>query len=171
MYLFIDKGLRGRISYIAKRQAKENNIYARDYDPKKPSTFITYLNMNNLYGWAMTEYIPYGGVQCLKNVDKFDVISINEKSEIGYILEVDLEYPDNLHKLHNDYPLTPEKLVVFVGMLSKYCKEIADKYGIKIWDVKKLIRNLGKKIKYVLHYKNLQLYLSLGMKLTRKKCS
>ena len=62
MYLFIDKGLRGRISYIAKRQAKENNIYARDYDPKKPSTFITYLNMNNLYGWAMTEYIPYGGV-------------------------------------------------------------------------------------------------------------
>ena len=167
MYLFIDKGLRGRISYIAKRQAKENNIYARDYDPKKPSTFITYLNMNNLYGWAMTEYIPYGGVQWLKNVNKFDVISINEKSEIGYILEVDLEYPDNLHKLHNDYPLTPEKLAVFVGMLSKYCKEIADKYGIKAGDVRKLIRNLGNKIRYVLHYKYLQLYLSLGMKLTK----
>ena len=67
------------------------------------------------------------------------MISINEKSEIGYILEVDLEYPDNLHKLHNDYPLTPEKLAVFVGMLSKYCKEIADKYGIKAGDVRKLI--------------------------------
>ena len=55
-----------------------------------------------------------------KNVDKFDVMSINEKSEIGYFLEVDLEYPDELHELHNDYPLAPEKRVVTNDMLSKY---------------------------------------------------
>ena len=93
--------------------------------------------------------------------------SINEKSEIGYFLEVDLKYPDELHKLHNDYPLAPEKLAVTNDMLSKYCKEIADEYDIKVGDVKKLIPNLGNKTKYVLHYRNLQLYLSLGMKLIK----
>ena len=60
-YLFIEKGLRGGISYIAKRCAKANNKYMYDYDPKKPSTFISYLDMNNLYGWAMSEYLPYEG--------------------------------------------------------------------------------------------------------------
>ena len=59
IYLFIEKGLRGEISYIAKRYAKANNKYMNDYDPKKPSTFISYLDMNNLYGWAMSEYLPY----------------------------------------------------------------------------------------------------------------
>ena len=166
-YLFIEKGLRGGVSYIAKRYAKANNKYMNDYDSKKPSTFTTYLDMNNSYGWAMSEYLPYGGFKWLKNVDGFDVNSISEKSEIGYFLEVDLEYPDELHELHNDYPLAPEKLAVFSDMLSKYCKEIADKYGIKVGDVKKLIPNLGNKTNYVVHYRNLQLYLSLGMKLTK----
>ena len=69
--------------------------------------------------------------------------------------------------MHNDYPLAPEKLAVSSDMLSKYCKKIADKYEIKVGDVKKLIPNLGNKTKYVLHYRNLQLYLSLGMKLTK----
>ena len=166
-YLFIEKGLRGGISYIAKRYAKANNKYTKNYDPKKLSTFITYLDMNNLYGWAMSEYLPYGGFEWLKNVGGFDVNSINEKHEIGYFLKVDLEYPNELHELHNDYPLAPEKLAVSSDMLSKYCKEIADRYKIKVGDVKKLIPNLGNKTKYVLHYRNLQLYLSLGMKLTK----
>ena len=78
-----------------------------------------------------------------------------------------LEYPDKLHELHNDYPLAPEKLTVTNDMFSKYCKEIADKYDIKVSDIKKLIPNLGNKTKYVVHYKNLQLYLSLGIKLTK----
>ena len=167
MYLFIEKGLRGGISYIAKRYAKANNKYMNDYDPKKQSTFISYLDMNNLYGWAMSEYLPYEGFKWLKNVDKFDVMSINEKSPIGYFLEVDLEYPDELHELHNDYPLAPEKLAISYDMLSDYRKKIADKYEIKVGDVKKLIPNLGNKTNYVLHYRNLQLYLSLGMKLTK----
>ena len=69
--------------------------------------------------------------------------------------------------MHNGYPLAPEKLAVSSDMLSKYCKEIANKYEIKVGDVKKLIPNLGNKTKCVLHYRNLQLYLSLGMKLTK----
>ena len=165
MYLFIEKGLRGGISYIAKRYAKANNKYINDYDPKKPSTFISYLDMNNLYGWAMSEYLPCGRFKWLKNIDKFDIMSINDKSSIGYFLEVDLEYPDELHELHNDYPLAPEKLAISYDMLSDYRKKIADKYEIKVGDVKKLIPNLGNKTNYVLHYRNLQLYLPLGMKL------
>ena len=166
-YLFIEKGSRGGISYISKRYAKANNNYMNDYDPEKPSTSIIYLDKNNFYGWTMSEYLPYGEFKWLKNVDKLDVMSINEKSEIGYFLEVDLEYTDELHELHNDYPLAPEKLTVSNDMLSKYCKEFADEYDIKVGDVKKLIPNLGNKTKYVLHYRILQLYLSLGMKLTK----
>ena len=94
-------------------------------------------------------------------------MSINEKSNVGYILEFDLKYSNELHNLHNDYPLAPEKIIVTNDMLSKYCKEIADKYEIKVGDVKKLIPNLGNKTKYVVHYRNLQLYLSLGIKLTK----
>ena len=115
----------------------------------------------------MIEYLHYGEFKCLKNANGFDVNLISKKCPIGYFLEVDLQYPYELHHLHNDYPLAPEKLAVSSDMLSKYCKKITDKYEIKAGDVTKLIPNLGNKTKYVLHYRNLQLYLSLGMKLTK----
>ena len=73
-YLFIEKGLAGGNSYIAKRYAKANKEHLNDYDPKKPSTFISYLDMNNLYGWAMSEYLPCGRFKWL----------ISDKSPIGY---------------------------------------------------------------------------------------
>ena len=146
------------------RDTKANNKYMKDYDF---ITFITYLDMNNLYGRAMSEYLPYGRFKWLKNVDESEVNSVREKSPIGYFLEVDLEYPDKLHELHNYFPLPPEKIAVSSDMLSKSCKKIADKYEIKVGVVKKLISNLGNKTNYVVHYRNLQLYLSLGMKLTK----
>ena len=90
-------------------------------------------------------------------IDRFDVNSIEENSSGGYILEVDLEYPSELHKLHNDYPLAPERLEINQNMLSKYCCNIADIYGIKIGGVNELLLNLGNKSKYVVHYRNLQL--------------
>ena len=120
-----------------------------DYDPKKPSTFISYLDMNNLYGWAMSEYLPQEGFKWLKNVDEFDVMSVSEKSPIGYFLEVDLQYLDELHELHNDYPLAPEKLAVSSDVLSNYCKKIADKYVIKVGDIKTLIPNFINKTNYL----------------------
>ena len=124
-YLLIEKGLRGGISYTAKRYAKANNKYLNDYDPKKPSTFISYLHI-----WVMSE-----GFKWLKNIDEFDIMSINDKSPIEYFLEVDLEYPDELHELH-DFPLAPEKIAVSSDMSSKYCKKNADEYEIKVGDVK-----------------------------------
>ena len=80
MYLFIEKGLRGGISYIAKRYAQPSNKYMEKYNPKKPSKFIAYLDLSNLYGWTMTSYLPYGRFKWLKNVDNFDVNSISEKN-------------------------------------------------------------------------------------------
>ena len=108
----------------------------KDCDPKKPSEFINYLDMNNLYVWAMSGYLPYSGFKWLKNVNGFSVNSINEGSPIGYILEVDLEYSDELHVLRNDYPLAPEKLVIPYDMFSSYCRKIAGKYEIKVGDIK-----------------------------------
>ena len=92
-------------------------------------------------------------------------MSIVKESKTGFIFDADLEYPEKLHALHNDYPLAPEKLAVSYEVLSDYCKKIANKYGMKVGDVKELISNLSNKTNYILHYRDLQLYLSLGMKL------
>ena len=83
------------------------------------------------------------------------------------ILEVDLEYPKELHELHNDYPLAAEKMKVTKEMLSPYCKNIQEQFGISIGQVAKLIPTLSSKKNYVLHYRNLQLYLSLGLQLKK----
>ena len=85
MHLFIEKGLRGGISFVCKRHSGANSKYMKSYDPTKPSKYITFLNENNLYGWAMNEYLPYGDFKWLKNVDNFDVNSISENSSAGYI--------------------------------------------------------------------------------------
>ena len=90
---------------------------------------------------------------------------VNESSSYGYISEFDLEYPHKLHGLHNDYSLVPEQLEIGRGMLSKYFSDIADQYSIKISGVNKLVPNLSNKNKHVLHYRSLQLYLSVGVKL------
>ena len=119
-YLFIKKELKEGISSIAKRYAKVNNKYINDYDSKKPSKFITCLDMNNFYGWGLNEYLPYGKFNWLKKVDGFYVNSVSEKNPIGYFLDVDLEYPDKLHELHNDYSLTSEKLAASNDILSEY---------------------------------------------------
>ena len=94
-------------------------------------------------------------------------MSIVKESKTGFILDADLEYPEKLHALHNNYPLAPEKLAVSYEVLSDYCRKIANKYGMKVGDVKELISNLSNKTNYILHYRDLQLYLSLGMKLTK----
>ena len=130
--------MRGGISYIAKRYAKANNKCINDSDHKNQSTLILYLDMNNLYGWEMSEYLPYEGFRWLKNIDGFNVMSIN-KTLTGCLLEFGLEYSDKLHELHNGYALAPEKGTVSSDMLSKYYKKVADKYEIKVRDVKILI--------------------------------
>ena len=93
--------------------------------------------------------------------------SISENSPLGYILEVDLEYCKNLHDSHRTYPLAPEKFEINLDILSKYCNDVANKYGTKVVGVNKLVPNLRDKIKYVVHYRNLQHYMALGIKLIK----
>ena len=162
MQLFIEKGLRGGISYIAHRQAEANNKYMKNFDPIKFISYIMYLDANNLYGWAMSQPLPYGNFRWV-NADGV----IPKREGVGHIYEVDLEYPEELHDPHNDYPCAPEKIKVGDDKLSKYCKEIKEKFNISSGNVKKLITTLSDKKNYVLHEENLKLYLSLGLKLKK----
>ena len=161
LHNFIEKGMRGGISYISKRYAK--------LDDNKKKKSIIYWDMNNLYGFGMIQPMPINDLNFLtrKEINKFDLDSISENSLIGYILEVDLKYCSELHDKHNDYPLCPDNIEISSDMLSKYCIDFANKYGIKVGGVKKLVPNLRDKVKYVVHYRNLQYYLSLGMKLIK----
>ena len=95
----------------------------------------------------MNQPLPYGGFDWLtkREINKLDLDSINDNSSVGYFLEVVLEYPSELHDSHNDYPLAPEKLEISFDMLSRYCPDIANKYGIKVGGVKKLVPNLRNK--------------------------
>ena len=96
MYLFLEKGMRGGSCDINKRFSKANNKYMKSSNNSKPSKYATYLDENNFYGWAMRQYLPYCEFKWLnqKEIDKLDINSIGENSSDGYILEVDLEYPD-----------------------------------------------------------------------------
>ena len=155
MYLFVEKGLRGGLSVITQRKGIANNKYMKNYDESSKSKFISYFDANNLYGWAMSQYMPYGGFKWIKP-EKFDLDSVRENSRKGHILEVDLEYPKELHDLHNDYPYCPEQIAIKDEMLSPYCKTIANKHGIKSSKYTKLIATLGNKEKYIIHEKILK---------------
>ena len=167
LHLFIEKGMRGGISNIYKRYALSNNKYLKNYDSNKESTFFMYWDANNLYGWGINQSLSYIDFNFLteKEINEFCLDCISENSPIGYTLEVDLEYCKELHDSHSDYPLAPENLEISSNMLSKYCSDIANKFGIKVGGVNKLVRNLRDKVKYIVHYRNFQLYLELGMKL------
>ena len=116
MQLFIEKGMRGGISYIVHRHAKANNKYMKNYNEGEESSYIMYLDANNLYGWAMSKPLPY------KNFKWVEPKYYGKKKQTGYIYEVDLEYPDELHDLHNNYPCAAEKINVTDQMLSDYCQ-------------------------------------------------
>ena len=110
--MFFEQGRRGGVSYINKRYSEANSKYFSDCDKTTPEKYIIYLDMNNLYVHAMSQYLPYSNFKWVKNIDKTKqkLININSNSSTGYVLEVDLEYPQELHDIHNDYPLAPEKI-------------------------------------------------------------
>ena len=159
-FLFIEKGIRGGVSYICKRYAKANNKYINNYNPEEPSNFLVYIDANNLYGWSMTQDLPVSGFRWISNKE-FNLAKLPEGK--GLILEVDLEYPEDLHDMHNDFPLAPEKMEIRNHMLLDYCKQ----FNLKVEGVTKLIPNLRPKKNYVLHYKNLKQYIELGIKVTK----
>ena len=103
--------IRGGIYHAIHRYAKANNKYMNNYDKNKESSYIQYLDANNLYGWAMSQKLPVDGFKWEKNMLKFNedfIKSYDGDSDKGYIFEVDVEYPKNLHDLHSDLPFLPE---------------------------------------------------------------
>jgi len=153
--LLIEKGFRGGISYIAHRYAKANNKYLKDYNPELDNSYLMYLDANNLYGWAMSQRLPTGNFKWLGNIpdtsreiEKF-LSKYTENSDKGIILEVDLEYPEELHQLHNDYPCAPEKMIITNDMLSDYARKLKEEHSVSSGKVKKLVTTLLDKEKYV----------------------
>ena len=134
--LLFEKGIRGGISMISNRYGQANNKYMEEkYDPSQPSKYLAYLDANNLYGWAMMKPLPVGDFKWMEERE------LEHWEDFPCILEVDLEYPKDLHDLHNDYPIAPH--------------------------VEKLLPNLWDKVSYVVHYKNLKLYQELGLKIKK----
>ena len=106
----------------------------KEYDDNTPSKYIMYLDANNLYRWAMSQHLLTGDFRWMtdKEIFKIDLGKYKTDGKKGLIPEVDLEYPQELHNLHNDYPVAPEKVKVSKNMLLGYCKKIAEKYKISI---------------------------------------
>ena len=153
MLMMFEKGIRGGITHTSKRYAEANNKYMKDYNPDKPSSFIQYLDANNLYGWAMSQSLPTHGFKWMKEPTIESVLKILEgrgrggcNPLLGYIFEVDMEYPKDLWKSHNDYPVAPEKMIVN--------------------SVEKLICHFKPRKNYVVHSRNLRQYLEMGLKIT-----
>ena len=111
MYIFFEKGARGKVSYISNRYSKANNKYLKSYDPKQESKHVIYLDPNNLYGYAMFKFLPTSGFKWL-GPKEFDLNKYTNNSLKGCVHEVDLEYPKELRELHNDYPLAPDKIEI-----------------------------------------------------------
>ncbi|KAK3104484.1 hypothetical protein FSP39_003183 [Pinctada imbricata] len=126
MYLFFERGIRGGISVVSNKYAKANNEHTPNYNPKQPKSFIHYVDANNLYGWSMRKALPEKNFRWMTpdEIGKFDVSKISSSSRKGYALEVDLEYPHELHDEHNCYPLAPETMSIPNEDLSPYSKKL-----------------------------------------------
>ena len=170
MNLMIDKGCRGGMSIITQRYAKANNKYMGDkYNKNEESSYIEYLDANALYSWAMTQPLPYSGFKWIDpNYYKSAIgLNISDNNEIGHILEVDLEYPKELHDAHNEYPFCCEHINIQKDELSDYASAFIDKFNLSIGRENKLISNLNDKNRYVIHEKYLKQALDAGLKLKK----
>ena len=162
MYNFVENIIRGGISMISTRYARANNpSFPSTYDDKLPRQDLIYLDANNLYGWAMSQFLPAHGFRFLRQ-DEITALRLEDLSyddEDGYIYEVDLHYPTDLHNTHDDYPLAPESLVIDRTMYSPTQQSAFPEPAPQ----KKLTPNLKDKTRYVVHSRNLKLDVQLGL--------
>ena len=156
----IDTSIRGGVSMISTRHAKANNPSLPSYDPELPRRVLIYLDANNLYGHVMSQYLPTGGFRVLSDteVEALDLDSLGDESDNGYIYEVDLHNPEALHDKHDDYQLAPEALEIDSVMYSPTQSSVYPKSPPP---------NLMDKSNYVVHYRNLKLYIQLGLVITK----
>jgi len=162
VYLMFENAIRGGVSTVSNRYSKANNKYLPDYDSNQLSSYIMSWDVVNLYGYFMSFKLPCGNFRFIDEPDKFDFQSVDLDGEKGYLLEVDLSYPPELHDAHSDLPLAPEHITVTPQMLSEY-NSADDTFRGQTC----LVPNLWDKPRYVLHIRNLKLYADLGMKVDR----
>ncbi|MCG7869684.1 MAG: DNA polymerase, partial [Candidatus Thiodiazotropha taylori] len=156
--LMVESGIRGGISQISNRYEKANNPYLEDYDPSKASTYLLDLDANNLYGWAMVHKLPVRDFDFMdkRDVESFDIMSVPENGDTGYIIEASIRYPQHLHNSHNSLPLAPVKRAITDNELSPYAQKLLRKlYGLSEDDrlpkrgkVEKLLTTLEDKDHY-----------------------
>ena len=148
IFMMFEKGIRGGMCHATYRYAKANNKYMKNYNKNIESSYLPYLDANNQYGWSVIQKLPVGGFKWIEEdeLSKFDEKFIKHydvNSDIGYILEVDVEYPKNLHKAHSDLPFLPERM--------------------KINKCSKLVCTLYDKENYVVHIRPLKQALNHGL--------
>ena len=173
IHIFIDKGIRGGISFVGNPHAKAHNKYITKTNKSDEKDYIMFFDVNNQYGAAMSEYLPTDG---FKWDLSFNNMSVHEQTEFilglkdddptGYIFSCDIEYPHNLHDLHDEFPMCPENLSIKDEWLSPYQMEMKKNFQIKGVS-KKLCLTLFDKKDYILHYRNLKYCLTKGLKIKR----
>ena len=168
-YTFVEDGLRGGVCTINHRHFAANNPYLDNFDPTKPTSFIHYVDANNLYGASMSKPLPVGNFRWLekKDIESLNIYDLDADGDTCYILEVDLDYPREIHDWHNDYPLAVERKAVQESQLSNYNRNFLEKTGKKFLSSMKLCPDLTNKRKYTMSLKNLQLCISQGLKLVK----
>ena len=150
MLLVVEEGIRGGICHAIHRYAKVNHKYMNNYDKNEESSYIQYLDANNLYGWAISQILPVNNFKWVEDTSRINeefMKNYNENNNKQYILEVDVKYPNKLHDLHSDLPFLPRRM--------------------KIDKCEKLVCKLLNKTKYVVHIKSLKQALNHGLKLER----
>ena len=171
MFRMFEGGMRGGVCMISKRFSQANNKYMGEhYDPTKPSKYIIDPDANNLYGWAMSQFLPTGDFKWVpaEEFNRIDWTKLEPTDPVGYAVQCDLEYPPELHALHNEYPMAPERLDITVEMLSDTQVQLSRHYArTRTRTNVKLVPNLMNKVKYTTHYLNLKFFLGHGMKLTK----
>ena len=167
----VASGMRAGVCPISHRYAKAINPYlGADYDPHSPSKYIIYLEDNNLYGWAMSHYLITGHFYWVDEAGwtQINCQATSPTDPFAYIVECELEYPTELQDLHNDYPLAAERVQIQVEMLSLTEVEISRHYArARMGKNVKLVTNLMKKTKSVVHSANLKFHLDHGLPLTK----
>lgn len=167
-YLFVMKGIRGGLSMVSKKYSKANHAGLENFNPSQESTFLIDLDCNNLYGKAMSDYLPYKDFNWNSSISLADILKTPDDASTGYFVEVTLFYPPCFHDYHNDYPLAPEKRAIRFEELSACSKNICLKHDLKkSVGTEKLMTTFHTKYNYVLHYRTLKLYVLLGLEVKK----